>query len=75
MKFFVKDNGPGISLKKQKTIFSDLDLLDKRKKLTKKGRGMGLYICQNLIKGMNGVLEINSKPNKGTQINIWLPKV
>lgn len=39
-----------------------------------KGTGLGLMICNRIIKNHRGTLEINSSVNKGTSINIFLPR-
>ncbi len=73
IKFYVQDSGSGISEKEKKHIFSDIDLLNDQKKLTKKGRGLGLYICHNLLAGMKGNIAVESL-KAGTIFSFWLPK-
>jgi signal transduction histidine kinase len=41
--------------------------------MKEKGTGIGLYICQNLVKANNGRLKIESKLNYGTTVTIILP--
>jgi len=74
VKFFVEDTGEGISKKQQKKLFKEIDLLDEENILTKRRRGLGLYICHNLLKGMGGKIEIESEPGKGTKVSFWLEK-
>lgn len=74
IQFFVQDTGIGMSAKKQKEIFVDIDLLNGAKRLKKKGRGLGLYICQNLLKGMAGKMTFKSKLKKGSTFTFSLPK-
>lgn len=38
-----------------------------------KGTGLGMMICQNIIKNHGGTLQINSKENEGTTVSIVLP--
>ncbi|HWO77577.1 MAG TPA: PAS domain S-box protein [Bacillus sp. (in: firmicutes)] len=40
-----------------------------------KGTGLGLMICNRIIKNHNGSLQIESKVNEGTTVTIQLPKV
>ena len=74
VKFFVKDNGRGISPSEQRSLFAELDLLDNQKIMIKKGRGLGLYICHHLLAGMQGKMDFISVPGKQTEFMFWLPK-
>lgn len=38
-----------------------------------KGMGMGLAIAHSIIESMNGMIDINSNPKKGTKIQISIP--
>jgi signal transduction histidine kinase len=38
-----------------------------------KGTGLGLSLCYSIITGHGGTIEINSAPNQGTQVRIFLP--
>jgi len=38
-----------------------------------KGMGMGLAIAYSIVKSMNGMIKIDSKPRKGTKIQITIP--
>ncbi len=73
MRFFVSDTGPGFSIQQQKNLFKDVDLLDKKNILNKQNRGLGLYICSNLLKGMKGKISLKSEPKKGATVSFWLP--
>ncbi|KGK85943.1 histidine kinase [Clostridium sp. HMP27] len=42
---------------------------------TEKSLGLGIYNMQSLTKGLNGKFQINSKWDKGTAINIIIPKL
>ena len=39
------------------------------------GSGIGLYIVQKAVDKVKGRLSIESVPNEGTSINIWLPSI
>ncbi len=43
-------------------------------KPTGKGMGLGLFLARNVVIGMGGGLELNSKPGHGTQAQVRLPK-
>jgi PAS domain S-box-containing protein len=38
-------------------------------------RGMGLFIIQERVKAINGILRINSEPNQGTELQLEAPLV
>ena len=38
-----------------------------------KGSGLGFYLCQELVKEMNGNMSINSTQGEGTTVTIELP--
>lgn len=35
--------------------------------------GLGLFICDNVIRNHHGILDIDSKPDSGTTVSIYLP--
>jgi len=38
-----------------------------------KGTGMGLSVVHGIVAGMNGIIQADSKPDKGTKINVYFP--
>ncbi|MCX8132196.1 MAG: HAMP domain-containing histidine kinase [Clostridia bacterium] len=69
MLFYISDNGCGISeeeLPKVKEKFY-------KGKNSKSRNGIGLSVCDEIIKLMNGSFEIRSELNKGTETFISLP--
>ncbi len=66
VEFFVKDNGIGISKEKQERIFDKFYQLDSTHTRTHGGLGLGLAICQKLVKGMDGNIRVMSEEGKGT---------
>lgn len=71
--FSINDTGSGFSAQQQKNLFKDINLLDKKNILNKQNRGLGLYICSNLLKGMKGKISLKSEPKKGATASFWLP--
>lgn len=66
----VEDNGVGIS-------GEDLPYIKDRfykGKNSKSNSGLGLSICDEIIKLHDGVMEIESKLDEGTKISVFLPK-
>jgi signal transduction histidine kinase len=44
-----------------------------RKLHFEKGMGLGLALCKKIVQNHSGMIEANSKINKGTIITVWLP--
>lgn len=63
----VADNGPGIPRDRMAEIFQPF--------VSSKGKGMGLGlpICQEIITGHAGRLEVQSRPGVGTVFQVFLP--
>lgn len=70
----VEDQGIGMSPEELKTLF-DFNMQKRkiRKSGSKKGTGLGLVLCKELIDLHNGELEVESKEGKGTSILFSLP--
>ena len=65
--FAVTDNGNGMD---QETLNRAFEAFYTTKS---KGTGLGLSLCYSIITGHGGTIEINSAPNQGTQVRIFLP--
>jgi len=65
---FVKDTGPGMPPEVQNKIFN-LFFTTKGHK----GTGLGLVICEKIIKEHGGHMQCHSAVGKGTQFEIFLP--
>lgn len=68
----ISDNGIGMSFDILEKA-TDLYFTTKRRGLAHTGSGLGLVICKELIKQLNGELNIESKINEGTVVQIDLP--
>ncbi len=66
LKIQVKDTGKGIDKKNLKYIFSPFFS-------TKRKPGLGLFICQGLIKNHNGDIVVESHEGRGSIFTITLP--
>jgi signal transduction histidine kinase len=65
----VKDNGCGMNQETTKKIFEPFYTTKSRAK----GTGLGLYVCRGLIERLNGKLEVDSLPGKGSTFRLFLP--
>lgn len=70
LNFAVRDTGPGIPEDEQTAIFGEFTRLKNEKK---EGFGLGLSITRKLVELMNGSIQLNSKPGKGSIFEIELP--
>ncbi|GDY16006.1 hypothetical protein LBMAG54_08620 [Nitrosopumilaceae archaeon] len=74
IKFFVKDNGIGISEINQKEIFKTFYQIDTSTSRKRDGSGLGLAICKGIIEGLGGKIWVESKENIGTTFYFEIPK-
>ncbi|MFC5988281.1 ATP-binding protein [Marinicrinis lubricantis] len=65
----IKDQGIGLSQEEIKRIGTPFYTTKEN------GTGLGLMVCYQIIKSMNGKIEVFSEKNKGTQFIIKLPAV
>lgn len=69
LKFNVIDTGVGISPESQDKLFKAFSQTHAAVERKKKGTGLGLVICKNIVMLMNGEIGIDSSINKGS--NFW----
>jgi signal transduction histidine kinase len=67
----VADSGIGISPEDQKAVFQRYHQGNHRRA----GKGLGLYLCQQIINAHRGELKVQSQLGKGTTFTFSLPKV
>ena len=67
----VADSGIGISPEDQKAVFQRYHQGNHRRA----GKGLGLYLCQQIINAHHGELKVESQLGKGTTFTFSLPKV
>ncbi len=65
----VEDNGPGIPMAIQGQVFTPFFTT----KPEGEGTGLGLYICQNIVREHGGQIRLESHPGQGTLFRICLP--
>jgi PAS domain S-box-containing protein len=66
-----KDTGHGIVEEDLPKIFDPY--FSTRGNVTQKGLGLGLSVVHSIISKHNGAIRVDSKINKGTTVNIYLP--
>lgn len=71
--FNLKDSGVGISKKNLNQIFMPFFQISTNKAGTKKGPGLGLALCKNLVELMGGEIRLKSKIRIGTEFIVSLP--
>ena len=67
----IKDKGKGISKKELPKVY---EMFYRGKNHTREGIGVGLFLAKNIIIQHHGTISIHSKENKGTIVEIKLPK-
>ena len=72
-RFTVRDEGLGIPLGEQKRIFEKFYRLDPDHRRGIGGSGLGLYICRELVRSMNGRIWVDSDPGQGATFTFELP--
>jgi len=70
----IADEGLGIPSSERERIFEKFYRLDPHQTRGVGGTGLGLYICRELVERMNGRLEVESEPGKGSTFTVVLPK-
>jgi signal transduction histidine kinase len=69
----IKDFGVGLTEEEIRNI--DEQKQFKRELREQQGLGLGLFLSKNIIEKANGIFNIRSKTNEGTEISILIPLV
>ena len=67
----IQDTGIGISSQEQQTIFQRYHQGNHRRS----GKGLGLYLCQQIINAHQGTITVQSELGRGTIFTFSLPKL
>lgn len=70
--FIVKDDGIGMSKSFQEKMFQPFERAEDTRVSKIQGTGLGLSITQNLVRMMNGTIEVQSEENKGTCFTVTI---
>lgn len=69
----VEDNGVGIAPEYQERIFERFYRVENTRKTHDGGTGIGLSIVKNLVRALNGNIQVISSPGQGARFEVWLP--
>ena len=73
LRFAVRDQGLGIPEAEQERIFEKFHRLDPYLQRGVSGTGLGLYICRELVRQMNGRIWVESSAGEGSTFSVELP--
>ncbi len=69
VRFFVADNGAGLSPEQQGQLFREFTRLNTRVK----GHGLGLSIVKRIVERLGGTVGVESSPGSGSRFSFTLP--
>jgi signal transduction histidine kinase len=70
VRFWVRDNGPGIAPEDQVRLFTPFERLDQTRA---KGHGLGLSIVKRIVEKLGGQVGVESKVGQGSVFSFTLP--
>ena len=73
IKFYVKDSGLGIPLHEQQKVFDSFYRTEQAHTIAIGGTGLGLSIVRELVNALDGTLELESEPGKGSCFTLTIP--
>ncbi len=73
LRFEVQDSGPGISAQTQARLFKPYEQGDASITRRYGGTGLGLSICKELLRLMQGTIEVESKLGVGSTFRVLVP--
>ena len=71
----IKDTGRGIREDKISNLFDTFSQTHEQNTIEERGTGLGLHVSKKIIDVMEGTVEVESIFGKGTQFDIYFPKV
>jgi signal transduction histidine kinase/ligand-binding sensor domain-containing protein len=74
-RFWVRDNGPGISHDDQRLLFKKFQILSAKPTANENATGLGLAIAKEIVQAHGGTIFVESEPGKGSRFVIELKAV
>lgn len=71
VRFWVADNGPGLTKEQQQKLFMPFSRLSQ---IRAEGHGLGLSIVHRIIQKLHGDVCVESEPGQGSKFCFWLPQ-
>lgn len=71
---YIRDNGIGMNEETMGKIFSKDSTHTTYGTNDEKGTGLGLSLCKEMVEKNNGIIWVNSAPNKGSSFYFTIPK-
>lgn len=71
--FYVQDNGIGINEKEREEIFQLFHTVEKKPSYSKRGIGLGLYLCKGIVQSMQGNISLKTDEENRTRFEVVLP--
>ncbi len=72
IRFWVRDNGPGLTPEDQEALFTPFTRLDQ---VRATGHGLGLSIARRIVENLDGQVGVESEPDQGSLFYFTLPGV
>jgi len=72
VRFWVRDNGPGLTVEQQERLFVPFERLDQ---VRVQGHGLGLSIVRRIVEKLNGRAGVESQVGAGSEFYFTLPRV
>ncbi|MBO4415859.1 MAG: response regulator [Lachnospiraceae bacterium] len=70
----VSDSGIGIKQEDMAKLFASFERIENKTTHKTEGTGLGMSIVTSLLKMMNGTIDVQSEPGKGTTFTIGIPQ-
>ena len=71
--FYVKDSGMGIPAGEQQKVFDSFYRTEEAISMAIGGTGLGLSIVRELVSVLNGNIQLESEPGKGSRFSVTIP--
>ena len=72
--FKVSDTGQGMTKEQVSKLFDEYSQFNREANRTTEGTGLGMSITRNLVQMMNGSIDVESEPGKGSVFIVRLPQ-